>query len=184
MSQPEATGSPNQPDQDAAPRARWWQISQPWVSLVLRLGIAAVALAAAIPKLGDLAQAKRAVYAYRIFPTAISDLLGVAVPVVELAIGVALVLGLFTRYAAALFGLMMLGFMVGISQAWARGLTIDCGCFGGGGELTEGQVTQYAIDLVRDAGLALASAVLMVWPASPASLDKVLRLDPVPKDAL
>ena len=29
--------------------------------------------------------------------------------------------------------LLMVAFIIGISQAWARGLTIDCGCFGGGG---------------------------------------------------
>ena len=29
----------------------------------------------------------------------------------------------------------MVAFIIGISQAWARGLTIDCGCFGGGGQI-------------------------------------------------
>ena len=33
----------------------------------------------------------------------------------------------------------MLVFLVGIISAWARGLTIDCGCFGGGGAIAAAQ---------------------------------------------
>ena len=50
-----------------------------------------------------------------------------------------LVLGLLTRPAAVVGGLLMLAFLVGIISAWARGLTIDCGCFGGGGTIAAAQ---------------------------------------------
>ena len=56
-------------------------------------------------------------------------------PFVEIVLGVLLVLGLFTRPAAIVSTLLMVAFIIGISQAWARGLTIDCGCFGGGGQI-------------------------------------------------
>ena len=156
-----------------------WSKAQPWVALVLRLGLAAVALAAALPKLGDLRAFQRSVAAYEIFPMGINNLIGVAVPIVELVIAVVLVAGLLTRYAAAVFGLMMLVFIVGIAQAWARGLNIACGCFEIGGTLGPDEKAQYGIEIARDVGLALLAAVLMIWPASPASLDQRLRVDPV-----
>ncbi|ACP33714.1 putative membrane protein [Corynebacterium aurimucosum ATCC 700975] len=41
-------------------------------------------------------------------------------------------------------------FMVGIAQAWARGLVIDCGCFGyDPNDVNQGM--NYALTLLRDA---------------------------------
>ena len=174
----------SQTDKPAGPRWRAaWPKYQPWVSLVLRLGLAAVALAASLPKLADLNNFRIAVAAFQVFPTAVSDLLAVAVPIIELTLGLALLAGLLTRYAALLFGLIMVAFIVGIAQAWIRGLNIDCGCFGGGGELPPGQDTKYGLDIARDVLFAAMATCLVFWPNSPASLDKVLRLEPVKKRA-
>ena len=65
--------------------------------------------------------------------------------------------------------------MGGIAQAWARGLTIDCGCFGGGGQVSADQ-TRYGEEILRDVGLLLAAAFLVRWPHSR------LALDPIPKE--
>jgi len=164
--------------------AKLWHPVQPWVSLLLRVGLAAVAFAAAWPKLIDIRQSQSAVYYYELFPLWLSDLIGIAVPVVELVLGIVLLAGLLTRYAAALFGLMMVVYIIGIASAWARGLNIACGCFDAGGPLDPGQANAYAVDILRDIALAGLAAVLMVWPKSPASLDRIFRLDPGPKEAL
>ncbi len=52
----------------------------------------------------------------------------------------------------------MVAFIIGISQAWARGLTIDCGCFGGGGQIGAAE-TRYPQEIARDAAFALAGGV-------------------------
>ena len=90
-----------------------------------------------------------------------------------MVLGALLVLGLFTRVTAALSTLLMLAFIVGIAQAWARGLTIDCGCFGGGGQIGA-EETKYPQEIARDASFALAGAWLWWRPRSLASLDRVL----------
>jgi hypothetical protein len=47
----------------------------------------------------------------------------------------------------------MLAFILIILSVWARGLSIDCGCFGGGGELpSEGKELRYVKDILRDLG--------------------------------
>jgi hypothetical protein len=68
----------------------------------------------------------------------------------------------------------MLVFVVGISSVWARGLRIDCGCFGGGGELATGVAPSYAPDLARDLALLAVSGLLVVWASSRWSLDRWL----------
>jgi uncharacterized membrane protein YphA (DoxX/SURF4 family) len=152
--------------------------AQPWITLALRLGIGAVGLGAAVPKFFDLRQSQLATAAYQIMPVELSRIVGVVLPVVELAVALLLVAGLLTRYAAALFGLMMVAFVIGIAQAWARGLTIDCGCFGGGGELPPGVAASYGLDIARDLFFLAGAAIVMRWPRSALSLDGVLRLVP------
>ena len=50
-----------------------------------------------------------------------------------------------------------------MTQAWARGLSIDCGCFGGGGAVDPEQ-TAYGRELLRDAGFLLLAGWLVVRP--------------------
>jgi hypothetical protein len=65
----------------------------------------------------------------------------------------------------------MFAFMIGISQAWARGLSIDCGCFGGGGQVAPGEA-DYLTPLLRDTGLTLLAVYLTLMPHTKFSLDK------------
>jgi hypothetical protein len=67
----------------------------------------------------------------------------------------------------------MVVFIIGISQAWARGLTIDCGCFGGGGQIGANE-TKYPQEIARDTVFALAGAWLWWRPRTLGSLDHYL----------
>jgi len=67
-------------------------------------------------------------------------------------------------------GLLMLLFIGAISSAWARGLTIDCGCFGGGGQVAAGE-TKYLQEIIRDIALAVAGFYLYFRPDSHFALD-------------
>ena len=62
-------------------------------------------------------------------------------------------------------------FIIAIAQAWARGLNIDCGCFGGGGTIEPGQ-TQYLQEIIRDVGLVLLAWYLVRYPVTKFSIDK------------
>jgi len=140
------------------------------VGLVARLILGVVLLVAGGLKVTSPAASALAVRAFQILPYDFAGYVGFALPVVEILIGLLLVSGLFTRLSAALGGLLMLAFMVGIASAWVRGLNIDCGCFGGGGTIGASE-TQYGVDLVRDAGLAACAAWLVARPHTAYSLD-------------
>ncbi len=140
------------------------------VGLLARLVLGGVLVVAGLLKVSSPRASARAVQAYQILPFDVATYVGYALPVVEILVGTLLVLGLFTRFAALVGGLLMLAFVVGITSAWARGLTIDCGCFGGGGEIAAAD-TAYPAELARDAGLALCGLWLVLRPRTLTSLD-------------
>ena len=143
------------------------------VGLVARLFLGGVLIYAGAVKVGHPLTAERAVQAYEIFPMGLAGWIGLALPFVEIVLGVLLVIGLFTRPVALISTVLMVAFILGIAQAWARGLTIDCGCFGGGGQIGADE-TQYPTEIARDAVFALAGAWLVWRPRTLASLDRLL----------
>ena len=111
--------------------------------------------------------------AFELMPSALAGVFGLALPFAEIVLGVLLVLGLFTRPVAIVITVLMVVFVAGIAQAWARGLSIDCGCFAGGGQVGAA-ATRYPQEIGRDLLFACAGAWLVWRPASLASLLGVL----------
>lgn len=137
----------------------------PWLSLVARLVLGAVMLVAGALKVSDPATAAQAVRAYELLPSALVEPVGSGLPFLEIAIGLLLVVGFGVRASAAAAGVFMIVFVVAVASAWARGLSIDCGCFGGGGQVAPGQ-TKYLQEILRDAGLLALAGWLWLYPAS------------------
>jgi uncharacterized membrane protein YphA (DoxX/SURF4 family) len=147
------------------------KIYQPWFGLIARLVLGGTLIAAGYLKFDELDKSKMAVRAYELLPVPLANFLGTTLPFFELGVGLLLVLGAATRITALLSAILMIAFMIGISQAWARGLSIDCGCFGGGGQVAPGEA-DYLTPLLRDTGLALLAIYLIKFPRSRFSLDK------------
>ena len=148
-------------------RDRPWQR---WVSLVVRLALAGILLWAGLAKLVQPLVALQAVAAYELLPQSLVPIVGYGLPLLEVATAVLLLAGLLTRWLAVATGLLMLVFIAGVASAWARGLSIDCGCFGGGGQVDPSQ-TQYLSEILRDLGFIALAGWLVVFPLSRFSLD-------------
>jgi uncharacterized membrane protein YphA (DoxX/SURF4 family) len=132
-----------------------------WFGLAARLVVGVVWIVAGAIKLPDPATSVQAVRAYQLLPSSVVPTVGQLLPVVEIVIGLTLVLGVLTRGAAVASSLLFIAFIVGIASVWARGITIDCGCFGGGG-LDPNATSKYPWEIARDVGLLLLSGYL-VW---------------------
>jgi protein-disulfide isomerase len=117
----------------------------------------------------------RATRAYQVLPEWFAKATGYGLPYLEIAAGVLLVLGVATRLMAAALGVLLVGFLIGIIQASARGLQIECGCFGGGGKVAPGQTVSYTWDILRDSGLLLAAIYLVVWSVTKYAADDWIR---------
>ena len=139
------------------------------VGTVARLGLAAVFLVSGVLKAIDPDTTYVAVRAYDLLPKLGVALVAGALPWLEIVIGLLLLVGIATRAVAVASAVLLLGFMAGVAQAWARGLSIDCGCFGGGGAVDPGQTT-YGRELLRDAGFLLLAGWLVVRPRTLAVL--------------
>ena len=146
-------------------------VLQPWIGLVARLILGGVLFIAGFLKVDEPDKSQMAVRAYEMLPISIANLLGLVLPFVEVAIGALLILGSLTRFMAALGGFTMVIFIIAIAQAWARGLNIDCGCFGGGGTVAPGE-TKYLQEILRDLGLVFLAIYLIRYPLTKFSLDK------------
>jgi uncharacterized membrane protein YphA (DoxX/SURF4 family) len=144
---------------------------QPWIGLVCRLTLGGVLFVAGYLKVDKLEVSQMAVRSYELLPLPIANFLGQTLPLFEVVIGLLLILGAATRVVAALGGFTMFIFIIAIGQAWARGLNIDCGCFGGGGTVAPGE-TRYLQEILRDAGLVAMALFLLRYPVSKFSVDK------------
>jgi uncharacterized membrane protein YphA (DoxX/SURF4 family) len=144
-----------------------------WVGTLFRLGLAAVWLISGGIKVSDPNQTFVAVQAYDVLPSGMVRVVAGAVPFLELVLGVLLLVGLSTRLVAVLSAVVLLAFIGAVAQSWARGLSIDCGCFGGGGQVSSGD-TKYPQEIARDIGFLVLAAWLIVRPRTKLSLDSVL----------
>lgn len=142
-----------------------------------RLGVLArpvvggVWVVAGLLKLPDPADNVLAVRAYDLLPESVVPLVGHALPVVEILVGLCLLLGLLTRGSAVLSSVLLAVFVVGIASAWARGLSIECGCFGGGAGPAQNAQAKYPWEIARDLGLLALSAWLIWRPRTRWALD-------------
>jgi len=143
----------------------------PWLGLVFRLVVGAVLLVAGYLKAFNPSKAKMAVRAYEALPIPVANILGIALPWIEIGAGLLLILGVAVRQTAIFSGFLMLIFIIAIAQAWARGLSIDCGCFGGGGQV-DAKDTKYVQEILRDFGLGLMSLYLFRYPKSRFALER------------
>lgn len=150
-----------------------WQTIKPWLGTLARLVLGVVWIWAALSKLKSPLTFVQAVRAYDATPEWLSKGIGYGVPVLELALGLLLVVGVAVRLSAAVSAFLLLVFLIGLVQAAARGLQLACGCFGGGGA-TQGPTT-YTLDILRDVGLLVLAAYLIVWPLTRVSVEEFLQ---------
>ena len=147
--------------------------AQPWITLLARLILGGVLLAAGWIKAMAPTEAQSSVRVYQILPTGVANSFGLILPWLEIGIALLLIVGIWVKWSGFAGGALMLLFIVAISQAWARKLPINCGCFGNGGITADGKVHPwvYATEIMRDTGLVLCAAFLMRFPSGKFGLD-------------
>ena len=157
--------------------------AQPWIGLLARLGLGGVLLYAGYLKAFSPEKSMMAVRAYELLPIWLANIFGIVLPWLEIGAGVLLIIGIAVRYVAIFGSTLMIAFVIAISQAWARGLSIDCGCFGDGGAIDPSQ-TKYLETILRDIGFALLGFYLIRYPLTKFALEKRESLEEKPSQEL
>jgi uncharacterized membrane protein YphA (DoxX/SURF4 family) len=144
----------------------------PAIGTIFRLILAGVLGAAGYIKMIEPHGARDAIMAYRLLPPSVAPFLGYALPAAEIVLAALLLVGLFVRISGLISAALMVLFIIGIASVWIRGYSIDCGCFGGGGDIgPEGIAVKYATEIARDTFLTLIGLWLYRWPHTLVSLE-------------
>jgi len=147
---------------------------QPWLTFLFRLILGGVLLVAGALKVTDPYSSATSVRAYQILPVDLANLLGFILPFAEVAIGIFLIVGIWVRLNAIAGGALMILFIIAIAQAWIRGISLDCGCFGKGGLLDTDElpVWNYTLEIARDIVLAVFAVYIYRFPQGKLGFDK------------
>lgn len=106
--------------------ARLWR----WTPTVLSVLLGAVFLYAGVLKVQDPWKLADAAYAFKLLPREFLVPLALTLPMVEILSGLLLITGWQRRLGAFCVLVMCLVFGAAIASALARGLIINCSCFG------------------------------------------------------
>ena len=128
-----------------------------WLTLLLRIGFAALLLLASGHKILHPYDFAESVANYRVLGPDPARWVAVWLPYLEALVGLLLLTGLWLDAAALLNALLMTAFLLLVTQAYARGLDIRCGCY-----FFEGQTSLGLRKIIENLVLAGLSIPLLL----------------------
>ena len=139
-----------------------------WLRRALALLFGGVFVYAAVLKLRDPGRFLIDIRSFDMLPDPYAAWLALLLPWIELLCGLAVITGLMRKGGLLILNLALVGFFVAISIAKARGLDIQCGCFGG-----SESSSNYTELFIRD-GILIATGLALMW------LNRAPRNSPAP----
>ena len=99
------------------------------VILLARLILGGVFILASLDKISNPEAFAGAIGNYHVLPFGLENLLALILPWLEFITGIFIIAGIMVDGAAIMIIIMNMIFIIAISQALARGISIECGCF-------------------------------------------------------
>ncbi len=134
-------------------------LSNKYFLLILRLVIGGVFLYATLDKLFNQEAFARAIYNYKFLPGIFINVFAIIIPYLELVCAVLLIMGIFKRGSSFIIIILLIIFIIALSQAYAKGLDISCGCFS---LETVGQKDDILQRIIEDILLLIASIIIFI----------------------
>lgn len=139
------------------PRAAESAANSNRINWLLRSVVGGAFVLAGALKIADPAQFAIDVAHYRLLPLGLVNLVAILLPWIELVAGLFVLAGIWLRAASLVLTSLTVMFLFVILSALARGLNIECGCFG-----TVGGQHVGLVNLAIDATLLIFAALLFV----------------------
>lgn len=141
-----------------------------WLVLILRIVLGAIFIVAGGSKIGHADVFAAQIAGFRLLAPAVIAPIAIALPFLEILLGIYLILGLFTRTAAWAAVILLGIFDLAIASAVVRGMTVSCGCFGP----ADASVTTWP-EVARDAIFVILAAVVALRAPGMLALDRRIR---------
>ena len=142
-------------------------LSHKYFLLTIRIIVGFVFIFAAVSKISEPEEFARAISNYKLLPICLINILAIALPWIEICTGILLVFGISVKENSAILSGLLLVFIIAIAISLARGLNIDCGCFG-----TTGGTKVGIQKLLENFGLLLLGLILIKFGSKSPSLSK------------
>jgi len=130
-----------------------------YVAIGLRVFLGGFYFLAGVLKVGDPGRFAEAVANYRLLPHVLINLMAITLPWIEVVAGLFLILGVWRVASAWIINALTVVFIVAISAAVARGINVECGCFGTVGGRRVG------LHAIAEDTILLVIGLWLVWKA-------------------
>ena len=133
------------------------------VPLLARFILGVVFIYASLDKIADPIAFSDNIDNYHISPISINNLAALILPWVELIIGLSLITGVFLDGASILTIGLLVFFIFIITQAYMRGISLNCGCFKTGADPGLGDLKQEMLWRIFEDILFLGLAIIVYF---------------------
>ena len=127
----------------------------------IRILLGVVFIYAAITKASDPEGFARAISNYKLLPTFLINFIAIILPWIELCAGVLLLFGISVKENSMILSGLLIVFVMAILISLARGLNIDCGCFG-----TVGGTKVGVQKILENIGLLISGLLLIKFDSN------------------
>ncbi len=147
-------------------------VSNKYLVWIAQAFIGFIFIYAAIEKIADPAGFGDSIANYKLVPRFAIHFFAIAVPWVELIVGILLIFNFYVKENAVIFSTLIAAFTIMIFISVLRGLDIDCGCFG----TSDGQVVG-VIKIIENIGLLLLGIYVFFFGDSSETTTKAAQND-------
>lgn len=133
-------------------------IDNDYLTMAIRLTVGIIFIAASYYKIVQPVDFAKSIWFYHMVPGSIINLMALILPWLELLCGLGLILGVFYRGSVVWINVMMVIFIIALTSAYFRGISIDCGCF----KAAEASNNSARDTLIRDFGLIILTIQLFI----------------------
>src|SRR5271157_2262559 len=98
-------------------------------SVSVRIILGGILVYASLDKLANMGDFAKIIHNYKLLPVSLENLLAIFLPWLEFITGFCLIIGKFNKGALLIYNVLLVIFIIALSQALIRGLDINCGCF-------------------------------------------------------
>jgi putative oxidoreductase len=133
-----------------------------WLELSFRVILAGFFILAGVLKILDPKALTAAIETYQLLPYTASLLLALLLPWMEVLAGLGVLFKRLYGGSLMILALLLLLFIIALTQGWIRGLDVSCGCFGSADHENQ---TNYAWLILRDLILLAIAGTLWIRQA-------------------